>query len=367
MNQEHLESLETAKNQTSQEEEEKKMKKTNAIRLWLLVLNCSFLAIGQVGGPLLLRLYYLHGGQRKWLTSWLQTAAFPILLLPISISYALAPAGGRTQSIFPVTRNLFLASAFIGCLFSLDSYLYAFGLSYLPVSTSTLLMATQTAFIAAFALLIVKQKFTFYSVNSVMLMTLGAVVLGVHASSDRPANVSNGKYFVGFFMTLVAAAVLGLILPLIEVTYSKVCKAITFHLVMQMQFLVSMFATLFCTIAMLINKDFQVISREAREYGLGATKYYMVLIWGAIAMQLMVIGNMGVIFCSSSLFGGIFIALLVPVQQVFAVIFFHEKFNAEKGLALAMCLWGFASYFYGEYKKTLKVATVTTPEQPNAV
>lgn len=93
----------------------------------------------------------------------------------------------------------------------------------------------------------------------------------------------------------------------------------------------------------------------------------MVLIWAAIAMQLLVIGNMGVIFCSSSLFSGIFLALLVPVQQVFAVIFFHEKFNAEKGLALAMCLLGFVSYFYGECRKTSKVITVTEPEQPNEV
>lgn len=264
MNPEQLESMGSEKSHTpqqqqQQQQQENKMKKTKAIRWWLLVLNCIFLAIGQVGGPMLLRLYYLHGGQRKWLTSWLQTAAFPLLLLPISISYIIrSPTGERTRSIFPVSRNPFLASALIGFLFALDSYLYAFGVSYLPVSTSSLLISTQTAFIAGFSFLIVKQKFTFYSINSVALMTLGAVVLGVHASSDRPSNVSNGKYLLGFFMTLVAAAVLGVIMPLIEVTYSKVCKAITFHLVMQMQFLVSMFATVYCTIAMLINKDFQV-------------------------------------------------------------------------------------------------------------
>ncbi|KAL5992603.1 hypothetical protein ACLOJK_013522 [Asimina triloba] len=326
-------------------------KKSKAVTLWLLLLNCILVAIGQVGGPLLLRLYYLKGGQRKWLMSWIQTVAFPIILIPISVSYARASAAGKAgSSKFLVGRKLFAASIVIGILFAVDSFLYAFGLSYLPVSTSALLLSTQMAFTAGFAFLIVKQKFSFYSINAVIMMTIGAVVLGIHSSSDRPAGVSNGNYYLGFFMTLAAAALFGLELPLIEAVYSKACKAITFSLVMQVQFLVGVFATIFCTIAMVINKDFQAISREAQAYELGPTKYYLVLVGAAIVMQLLVIGNMGVIFCSTSLFSGIYISLLVPVQEVFAVIFFHEKFTAEKGLALALCLWGFASYFYGEYK-----------------
>ena len=74
----------------------------------------------------------------------------------------------------------------------------------------------------------------------------------------------------------------------------------------------------------------------------------------AVAMQLLIIGSIGVIFCSTSLLGGLVSSLLVPVQQVFAVLFLHERFNADKGMALAMCLWGFASYFYGEYRSTYK-------------
>ncbi|XP_058087754.1 purine permease 1-like [Magnolia sinica] len=355
MDSETLEGMEKANHNQQQ-------KKTIPIKRWLLILNCILTTIGQVGGPLLLRLYFLHGGKRKWFTSWIQTIAFPIILFPISISYIWSKADGKASSKFLVGRKLLAASAVMGFFFALDSYLYAFGLSYLPVSTSALLLSTQMAFTALFAFLIVKQKFTFYSINAVILMSLGAVVLGVHASSDRPPGVSNGRYYMGFFMTLAAAALFGLELPLIETIYSKACKAITFPLVMQVQFLVGLFATIFCTIAMIINKDFQAISREAQEYGLGESKYYMILVWTAIAMQLLVIGNMGVIFCSTSLFSGIFMSLLVPVQEIFAVIFFHEKFTAEKGLALAMCLWGFASYFYGEHRKSKeeKAATIET-------
>jgi len=95
----------------------------------------------------------------------------------------------------------------------------------------------------------------------------------------------------------------------------------------------------------------QAISKEAAEFGLGETKYYTILLIAAIVLQLLVIGSLGVIFNSSSLLGGLVSSLLVPVQQAFAVMILKEVFNAEKGMALAMCLWGFASYLYGEYQK----------------
>ena len=60
------------------------------------------------------------------------------------------------------------------------------------------------------------------------------------------------------------------------------------------------------------------------------------------------------IFCASSLLSGIIIAVLLPVTEVLAVVFFKEKFQAEKGVALILSLWGFASYFYGEFKSTKK-------------
>ncbi|CAN1345848.1 Purine permease 1 [Linum perenne] len=91
---------------------------------------------------------------------------------------------------------------------------------------------------------------------------------------------------------------------------------------MQVQFVVSMFATLFCTLPMIINKDFQVMIQ----------------------------------------FAGIITSLLVPVQQVFAVITLREGFNAEKGMALALCLWGFTSHLYGGYKKS-KEATKSSIEE----
>lgn len=76
----------------------------------------------------------------------------------------------------------------------------------------------------------------------------------------------------------------------------------------------------------------------------------MVLVFSAIVWQGFFLGAIGIIFCASSLLSGIVIAVLLPVTEILAVIFYHEKFQAEKGVALALSLWGFVSYFYGERK-----------------
>lgn len=342
------------KNEPDQHQNKKRTK------AFLVFLNCMLMAVGQVAGPLLVRIYYLHGGKSNWLGAWLLTAGFPILIIPIAISYIRARARAQAGRLL-VTPWLFSASVILGLLLGLDSYLYSFGMSYLPVSVSSILGSSQLAFIAIFAYIVVKHKFTHYSINAVVLMTFGSVILGFHMNGDRPRGESKGKYILGFFMTIGGAALHGFLMPALEFTYLKAGKAITFDLVLQVQFLISMFATLFCSIPMIINNDFKAISKEAAEFGLGETKYYTILLIAAIVLQLLVIGSLGVIFNSSSLLGGLVSSLLVPVQQAFAVIILKEVFNAEKGMALAMCLWGFASYLYGEYQKPKANKEESTP------
>ncbi|KAK9096988.1 hypothetical protein Sjap_022485 [Stephania japonica] len=170
----------------------------------------------------------------------------------------------------------------------------------------------------------VKQRFTFYSVNSVALMTMGAAALVLQTSGDRPAGVSGGEYLLGFLMMLGSMVTSGLMMPLIELGYSKSTVPLNYAVVMQFQVVQALIANLFCTIGMLINNDFQVLS----------------------------LGIVGVVHTSSSLFAGIVTALMLPVTEVFAVVAYNEKFTGDKGMALALCLWGFSSYFIGEYKKT---------------
>ncbi|EEF48577.1 purine transporter, putative [Ricinus communis] len=339
---------------------------TSTTKRALLILNCILLSIGNCGGPLIMRLYFIHGGKRVWLSSWLETGGWPILLIPLFISYLHRRSTNPPTKLFYMKPRLFLAATFIGVLTGLDDYLYAYGVARLPVSTSSLIIATQLAFTAAFAFLLVKQKFTSFSINAVVLLTAGAGVLALHTSSDRPGHESTKQYALGFVMTLVAAALYGFILPLVELTYKKSKQEISYTLVMEIQMVMCLFATIFCTIGMLVNKDFNVIPREAREFGLGETKYYVILVWSAIIWQCFFLGAIGVIFCASSLLSGILIAVLLPVTEVLAVIFYQENFQAEKGVALALSLWGFVSYFYGEVKESKKKNLAPGSEMPRS-
>ncbi|KAL5982335.1 hypothetical protein ACLOJK_016406 [Asimina triloba] len=334
---------------------------------WGLLLMCvACMAIGAIGGPLLQRLYYLHGGNRKWLVSCLQTIGFPLILIPLPFLFFRTRGLAKPESFF-IKPRLFFAGAFLGILLGLQNYMYSAGLAYIPVSTSSLLFSTQLAFTAISAFLIVKQKFTFYSINSVILMTLGAIVLALHTSSDRPPGVSNGQYLTGFFFTLGGAALLGITLPCIELSYRKAGQAVTYMVVLQFQLVFTISATIFCVIGMAINNDFKVIPREAREYGLGKAKYYVVLVGNAVVYQCLFIGTLGVVYCSSSLFTGIMSAVLLPFTPIAAVIAFKEKFTGEKGMSLALCLWGFSSYFIGEFKKSKKMTPLPETEaEPDA-
>ncbi|OIT25976.1 purine permease 1 [Nicotiana attenuata] len=301
---------------------------STTMRRILLLINCLILAVGICGGPLMMRLYFVEGGSRVWFSSWLQTAGWPFTLIPLAVLYFYRRnTEGSNVKFYFITPRIFIASFVIGVVTGVDDFLYSWGGSKLPVSTSSLLLAAQLAFTAIGAFFIVKLKFTPYSINAVVLLTVGAVLL---------------------------AALYGVILPCIELIYLKAKQAITATLVLEIQMVMCFAATAFCTIGMIANNDFQAISREAKQFNLGEARYYTVIIWTTIIWQCFFVGVIGVIYCSSSLMSGVMIAVLLPVTEVLAVVFFRENFSGEKGLALFLSLWGFVSYFYGEFRQTKK-------------
>lgn len=335
------------------------VKKSSRHRI-LLVLNVLALATGSTAAPLVARFYFLHGGSKLWLSACLETAGWPLLLVPLYLSYRNQP--NKENHITP---KLFLCCCGLGILTGADDYLYTYGLSYLPVSTSSVLIASQLGFNAVFALLLVRQKFTPFSINSVIMLTASSVLLAFHTSGDRPAGVTKGQYVLGFVLTLVAAALFGFIIPLIELTYRATKRAITYTIVMEMQFIMSITATLFCTVGMLINGDFQALHREAEGFHLGKFDYSMAIVWAAVLWQIFFIGIFGVTSLANSLLSGVIMAIAIPMTEILAVFLFHEKFSAEKGMALALALWGFASYLYGEYYTYLKLRPTNVPKQHN--
>ncbi|CAH8331479.1 unnamed protein product [Eruca vesicaria subsp. sativa] len=332
----------------------KKMKTT------LVIINCIILATGNCGGPLIMRLYFRNGGNQIWFSSFLQTAGFPIILFPLLFSFF----HRRTEEeeaknpLFLIKPPLFLASVVVGLLTGLDNYLYAYGLAYLPVSTSSLIVSSQLAFTALFAFFMVKQKFTPSTINAVVLITLGAGILALHTDGDKFAKETNKEYIVGFVLTLGAAILYGFILPLVELSYKKISQRISYTLVLEVQMVMCLSATCFCLVGMLADGGFKVIEKEAGEFKLGgSTYYYVVVVFTAIIWQGFFLGTIGMIFCTSSLVSGIVISALLPLTEILAVLFYREKFQVEKGISLFLSLWGFLSYFYGQIKSEKRTQT----------
>ncbi|CAH8389292.1 unnamed protein product [Eruca vesicaria subsp. sativa] len=329
----------------------------------LVIINTIILAIGNCGGPLMTRLYFINGGKRIWFSSFLQTSGSPIILLALLFSFLIRhrkqqeEQEGKT-TLFIMKPPLFLASVFIGLLIGFDNYLYAYGLAYLPVSTSSLLISSQLAFTALFAFFMVKQRFTPFTINAVVLLTLGAGSLALHADGDKLAKETNKEYIIGFLMTVAAAVLYAFVLPLVELTYKKASQRISYTLVLEMQLVLCFVATCFCLVGMVADGDFKELGREAREFKLGGSTYYcVVVVFTAIIWQGFFLGSIGMIFCASSLVSGVLISALLPLTEVLAVLFFKEKFQAGKGVSLFLSLWGFVSYFYGQFKTEKKSQT----------
>ena len=114
----------------------------------------------------------------------------------------------------------------IGVLLGFDNLMYAYALLYLPVSTFSLVAATQLGFNAITSRLINAQRFTAPIANSVVVLTFAAALL---ASDDETSSSSDvaprGKYALGFVLTLAASASFALILSLFEAAFEKVITA----------------------------------------------------------------------------------------------------------------------------------------------
>ncbi|KAG5600471.1 hypothetical protein H5410_031841 [Solanum commersonii] len=288
---------------------------TSRMNKVLLIINCIILTIGTCGAPLIMRLYFIKGGKRICL----QTVAWPINFIPLAISYLYRRKNNNNNNnsskLILMTPRIFMPTIGIGILQGLSNYFYSYGVAKLPVSTNGLVISTQLAFIAFFAFIIVRLKLTSYSV---------------------------------FLLTIGTLALTGLIFPLVELIYNKKAhQAITYTFVLEFQTLYCFVATVFSTIGMVINNDFQA-------FELGEGRYYVVIICIAIVLQFYFLGTIGVIYSASSLVSGILATFLLPVTEVLAVFLYGKKFSAEKGISLALSLWGFASYFYGDYKENNK-------------
>ncbi|KAK1324156.1 putative purine permease 5 [Acorus calamus] len=185
------------------------------------------------------------------------------------------------------------------------------------------------------------------SINAIVIITAGAVLLALDASSDRFPGIYNRQYTLGFIWDVLGSALHGLIFALSEMVFVKLLGRRSFHVVLEQQVMVSLFAFAFTTIGVVVNRDFQAMKSEASGFKHGVASYYMVLVWAAITFQLGVLGGTAVLFLTSTVLAGVLNAVRVPLTNIAAVILFHDPMSGFKILSLILTVWGFASYIFG--------------------
>lgn len=211
----------------------------------MVAINTSWLLIGQSGAVILGKFYYDQGGKSLWMTTLVQSVAFPILFLPFFF--------------FPQPKNLPIQSSiktltivyfFLGILLAGDNLLYSYGLLYLPVSTYSLICASQLAFSAIFSFFINSQKITLLILNSVILLTVSASLVAINSVDKTRKVSSNREFIIGFVFTIAASAGYALLLSLMQLTIEKVLKRETFTVVLDMQIWTCLVAAIVCLLGL---------------------------------------------------------------------------------------------------------------------
>lgn len=323
------------------------LRKLNWWHWWFLVaINIFFLIVGQSAAVLLGRFYYDQGGNSKWMATLVQTAAFPILLVPLFLIPSSQEPSTSTPTSIKVLAMIYFS---LGVLIAGDNMMYSIGLLYLSASTYSLTCASQLAFNAVFSYFINSQKFTMLILNSVVVLSFSAALIAVNDDSEGPSGVSKLKYIIGFLCTLAASALYSLLLSLMQLSFQKVLKRETFSVVLEMQIYTSLVATCVSIVGLFASGEWKSLHGEMEGFGTGRVSYVMTLVWTAVAWQICSVGVVGLIFVVSSLFSNVISTLSLAVTPIASVIIFHDKMNGVKVIAMLMAIWGFASYIYQNY------------------
>ncbi|KAJ1685074.1 hypothetical protein LUZ63_016464 [Rhynchospora breviuscula] len=313
-------------------------------RWWILVLlNIISVLSGQTVATLLGRFYFDQGGNSLWMATVIQSAGAPLLLPPL----LLIPKKSSSVSRPPLHKIAIIYIVF-GLVIAGANLMYSYGLQYLPVSTYSLICATQLGFNSIFSYFINKQKFTALISNSVVLLTFSAALLGVNSDSTG-SKIPKGKYPLGFVLTLGASATFSLLVSLTQLVFEKVIKDQTLSWVLEFQMYPSIVSTLVTVIGLFMSGQWKGISEEYEGYKTGKASYVLTLVGTAVSWQVFAVGLIGLISVISSLFANVISTLGLPIVPIFAVIFFHDGMNGVKAVAMLIAIWGGLSYIYQHY------------------
>lgn len=310
-----------------------------------VLVDMLMVLCGTTVATLLGRLYFNSGGNSKWMATLTQSGGSPLLVVPLLLSPARSAEERR-----PAALKMVAIYAGIGVMIGFDNLMYSYALQYLPVSTFSLVAATQLGFNAITSRLINAQRFTALIANSVVVLTFSAAILGVGSSSDETSsNVPRGKYPLGFVLVLAASAVFALILSLFELTFEKVVRVRTARWVLRMQMHTNLVASAVSVVGLLASGDWRTIPGEMASFKDGRARYVLTLVGTAVSWQAAAVGLVRLIMRVSSLFANVTCTLALPLVPVFAVALFGDRMTGIKIVAMLMAVWGFLSYMYQHY------------------
>ncbi|XP_004233085.1 probable purine permease 10 [Solanum lycopersicum] len=325
---------------------------------WIQMIIYSILVLStQAIGTLLGRIYFEKGGNSKWLATLVQTIAFPIL---IPFLFIKPKKTNKNIEIIKKPSFIIVTSLYtiLGLFIAGNCMLYTIGLQYLPVTTYSLICASQLGFNAIFSYFLNKQKFTPYIVNSLVILTISSTLLVLH--NDDPSEPTNNnetsrqKYIFGFLSTLAASAGYALMLSTTQLALQKIFKRESFRLIIEMSTYQSISATMVLLIGLFASGEWKKLVKEMNEYELGKISYVLNLVGTSICWQFYTVGSVGLIFKVSSLFSNVISILGLPVAPALAVMFLHDKLSGIKVMSMVLAIWGFVSYMYQHYLDDLK-------------
>ncbi|EOA18056.1 hypothetical protein CARUB_v10006502mg [Capsella rubella] len=311
----------------------------------------TLLLAGETTATLLGRLYYDKGGKSTWLETLVQLVGFP-LTLPCYCYIKPEPSNTKTMTKKACSSFLKLSLVYIGLglLVAGHCLMYSFGLLYLPVSTFSLISASQLAFNAIFSYFLNSQKITPFIINSLVLLTISSTLLVIqHEPESSNSSSSKSNYVIGYICAIGSSAGYSLVLSLTDYTFEKILRKYTFKVILDMATYPYLVATCAVVVGLFGSGGWKTLRMEMDEFELGKGSYILIAIGSTISWQACSIGSVGLILEVSSLFSNVISTLCLPVVPVLAVVFFHDEMSGIKLIAMLLAIWGFVSYGYQHY------------------
>ncbi|KAK9094856.1 hypothetical protein Scep_026325 [Stephania cephalantha] len=122
---------------------------------------------------------------------------------------------------------------------------------------------------------------------------------------------------------------------------NKIIRKETFSAVLEKQIYPSLVASSICVVGLFVSGESRSLTMEMKQYEEGRVSYAMTLAWTAVTWRISFIGTVGLIFRVSALFSNVISTLALPIVLISAVIFFNDKMNGVKAVALVLSVWGF--------------------------